>query len=55
MKHIYCPKCGRNRWHWLNAPCQHRAAKAEPRDLSGAIAWTLMAVTVLYVIVKMPW
>ena len=24
FQHGYCPRCGRNRWHWLANPCRHR-------------------------------
>lgn len=60
-QHIYCPRCGRNRWdHLLSGPCRHpstgsRRVEAKRRDWSGAFAWALIAVTAAWVLARMPW
>ncbi len=55
FQHGFCPRCGRNRWHWLANPCHHREAPARTRDWSGLVGCLLIAAMVAWVAVKWPW
>lgn len=55
-QNIYCPQCGRNRWHHLlSNPCRHRQAAPKTRDWSGLVAWGIIGATVAWVLYLLPW